>query len=74
MIITFILSLLQWTSEEIITAYNGFLAYYGTYQILTDSNLIIHNIKACSFPNWVGQNQQNEIRISYFYPAKLYET
>jgi hypothetical protein len=33
------------------------LAYYGTYKILADSNLIIHNIKACSFPNWVGQNQ-----------------
>jgi hypothetical protein len=46
----------QGIPEEIIPAYNGFLAYYGTYKILPDSNLIIHNI-ACSFPNWVGQNQ-----------------
>ena len=44
----------QGTPEEIIPAYNGFLAYYGIYEILADSNLIIHNLKACSFPNRVG--------------------
>src|SRR5258705_700159 len=30
------------TPEEIIPAYNGLMAYYGTYKILADSNLIIH--------------------------------
>jgi hypothetical protein len=49
--------------EEIISAYNGFLAYYGTYKILSDSNLIVHNLKACSFPNWVGQNQKRRFRF-----------
>ena len=48
----------QGTPDEIVPAYNGFLAYYGTYKILADSNLIIHNLRACSFPNWVGQNQR----------------
>jgi hypothetical protein len=51
------------TPEEIIPAYNGFLAYYGTYKILADSNLIIHNIKASSFPNWVGQNQKRRFEF-----------
>jgi len=54
---------LQGTPEEIIPAYNGFLAYYGTYKILADSNLIIHSIKACSFPNWVGQNQERHFEF-----------
>ena len=54
---------LQGTPEEIIPAYNGFLAYYGTYKILPDSNLIIHSIKACSFPNWVGQNQERHFEF-----------
>jgi hypothetical protein len=53
----------QGIPEEIIPAYNGFLAYYGTYKILADSNLIIHNIKACSFPNWVGQNQTRRFKF-----------
>jgi hypothetical protein len=56
-------NLFQGTPEEIIPAYNGFLAYYGTYQILADTNLIIHNIEACSFPNWVGQNQQRRFEF-----------
>jgi hypothetical protein len=53
----------QGIPEEIIPAYNGFLAYYGTYKILPDSNLIIHSIKACSFPNWVGQNQERHFEF-----------
>ena len=46
---------LEGTPEEIITAYRGSLAYYGTYKIVSDSNLIIHHVKACSFPNWVNK-------------------
>jgi hypothetical protein len=53
----------QGIPEEIVPAYNGFLAYYGTYKILADLNLIIHNIKACSFPNWVGQNQKRRFEF-----------
>ena len=53
----------QGIPEEIIPAYNGFLAYYGTYKILADSNLIVHDIKACSFPNWVGQNQKRRFQF-----------
>jgi len=53
----------QGIPEEIVAAYNGFLAYYGTYKILADSSLIIHNIKACSFPNWVGQNQKRRFEF-----------
>ena len=49
---------LQGTPEEISSAYNGFIAYYGTYTIQPASNLIIHHIKACSFPNWVDQYQR----------------
>jgi len=53
----------QGVPEEIIPAYNGFLAYFGTFKILTDSSLIVHNIKACSFPNWVGQNQKRRFEF-----------
>jgi hypothetical protein len=49
---------LEGTPEEMTTAYEGFLAYYGTYKVMPDSNLIIHQIKACSFPNWINKEQK----------------
>ena len=51
-------NLLQGNPEEIVPAYNGFIGYYGSYKIVPDSNMVIHHIKACSFPNWVGQDQR----------------
>ena len=51
------------TPDEIIPAYNGLIAYYGTYTILADSSLVIHTIKACSFPNWTGQNQKRRYQF-----------
>jgi hypothetical protein len=44
--------------EEIIPAYFGFLAYYGKYKVISESNLVIHQINASSFPNWVGIEQK----------------
>lgn len=51
-------NLLQGTPEEILPAYYGFIAYYGKYRITPDSNIVIHHLKACSFPNWVDQDQK----------------
>ena len=48
---------LQGQPDEIATAYTGFIAYCGKYEIHHDSNLVVHQIKISSFPNWVGQNQ-----------------
>ena len=49
---------LEGTPEEILPAYRGFIAYYGTYRVIPDSNLVVHHVKACSFPNWVDQDQR----------------
>jgi len=51
-------NLFEGTSEEILSAYHGFLAYYGIYRVIPDSNLVVHHIIACSFPNWVDQDQR----------------
>jgi hypothetical protein len=49
---------IQGTPEEVLPAYNGLIAYYGTYRVVPDSNLVIHHLTASSFPNWVGQDQR----------------
>lgn len=51
-------NLLLGTPEEILPAYFGFIAYYGTYRVMPDSNVVIHHLVTCSFPNWVGQDQK----------------
>lgn len=48
---------LQGTPEEIISAFNGFFAYSGTYTVDTEAKAVIHHIKISHYPNWVGHDQ-----------------
>jgi hypothetical protein len=48
---------LQGTTEEILSAATGFVAYCGSYQIDPVAKQVIHHIKISSFPNWVGKDQ-----------------
>jgi lipocalin-like protein len=51
-------NLLEGVPDEVMPAYYGFIAYYGTYKVVSDSGMVIHHIKACSFPNWVDEDQK----------------
>jgi hypothetical protein len=51
-------TLVQGVADEVMPAYYGFIGYYGSYKVVPDSSLVIHHIKACSFPNWVDQDQR----------------
>ncbi|WP_420315784.1 lipocalin-like domain-containing protein [Ekhidna sp.] len=48
---------LQAQPDEVVVAYNGFIAYCGNYEVNLNSNQVVHQIKISSFPNWIGQNQ-----------------
>jgi hypothetical protein len=43
--------------EEVWEAYNGFIAYSGSYEVDNSAKKVTHQIRLSSFPNWVGQNQ-----------------
>ena len=45
------------TTEEITDAFNGFVAYFGTYKINSGNETIEHRIQGSLFPNWVGEAQ-----------------
>jgi hypothetical protein len=45
------------TSEEIKAAFNGFIAYFGTYEINAGDKTVTHCIEGSLFPNWVGERQ-----------------
>jgi hypothetical protein len=40
--------------EEIMEAFHGFLAYYGTYRVDHDAGIVTHIQDVASSPNWVG--------------------
>ncbi len=51
------------TPLEIKTALEGYLAYFGTYEI-KDDNVIIHHIKGSLFPNWTDHDQERYFELS----------
>ena len=48
----------QGTPEEIKTAYEGFIFYYGTYEVDNEEGVVIHHVEHSSFPNWDGGDQR----------------
>ncbi len=52
------------TPLEMKTAFEGYLAYFGTYEVKDDVNVIIHHIKGSLFPNWTGRDQERYFELS----------
>jgi hypothetical protein len=46
------------TADEIKAAFEGYHAYFGTYEVNERESLIVHHLAGCTFPNWVGSEQQ----------------
>ena len=50
-------NLLKGTPEEIKKAFEGYIAYYGTYEVDENNSQITHHVENGLCPNWVGNNQ-----------------
>ena len=42
------------TPDEIKAAFEGNIAYFGTYDVDEEKRVVVHHVTGCSFPNWVG--------------------
>ncbi len=42
------------TPEETKPAFDGYLAYFGRYEVNEDEGYVIHHMEGSMFPNWVG--------------------
>jgi len=42
------------TPAEIQSAWEGLMAYYGTFEIDEQRRMIVHHVQGSSFPNWTG--------------------
>ena len=50
-------NLLKGTAEEIKAAFEGYIAYYGTYEVDEANSRVTHHVESSLFPNWIGDIQ-----------------
>jgi hypothetical protein len=46
--------------EEIRAAFDGYIAYFGSYRVDAERGVVIHSVEASLYPNWVGGEQVRE--------------
>lgn len=51
------------SADQIVEAYRGYLAYYGTYTVHEKEGFILHQVEASLYPNWVGGEQKRYFRF-----------
>ena len=50
-------NLLKGSDSEVRTAFEGYVAYYGSYAVDEAEGLMIHQVEGSFFPNWIGERQ-----------------
>ena len=44
------------TDAEVRDAFDGYVAYFGTYSVDSSKGAVTHRVTGASFPNWIGAN------------------
>jgi hypothetical protein len=42
------------TDAEVRNAFDGYVAYFGTYSVDESNSAVTHKVTGASFPNWIG--------------------
>ena len=50
-------NLLKGSDNEVRAAFEGYVAYYGSYSVDEAGGLIVHDVEGSFFPNWIGDRQ-----------------
>ena len=64
-------NLLKGEPEEIKAAFEGYVAYYGTYAVDEETSSVTHHVQGSLFPNWTGKDQ---LRMFSFESGETGET
>ena len=52
------------TAEEVKANYEGFVSYYGAYEVDVDKGFVVHHVEGSLFPNWEGGTQKRFFELS----------
>jgi len=55
---------LDGTPMEIKSAFEGFVTYYGIYEVNQEEGTVTHHLEGSLFPNWVGSAQRRFFEFS----------
>ena len=55
---------LKGTPEEIQAAFEGSMAYYGTFEFDASKGMMIHHIEGATYPNWIGVDRELFVELS----------
>lgn len=51
------------TDAEVRAAYDGYVAYFGTYEVDTDKGIVVHRVEGSLMPSYTGTDQPRPFRI-----------
>ena len=53
----------QWGAQEVRSAYAGYIAYFGTYEVSVAGDAVVHHVHGALNPGWVGGDQVRRMRF-----------
>jgi hypothetical protein len=53
----------QWTAQDVRSAYAGYIAYFGRYEVNETQDTVVHHVHGALNPGWVGGHQVRRMRF-----------
>ena len=53
----------DWQSQQVRSAYAGYIAYFGTYEVNGAGDTVMHHVQGALNPGWVGGTQVRRMRF-----------
>ena len=53
----------DWQSQQVRSAYAGYIAYFGTYEVSAVGDTVLHHVQGALNPGWVGGTQVRRMRF-----------
>jgi hypothetical protein len=53
----------DWQSQQVRSAYAGYIAYFGTYEVSPAGETVMHHVQGALNPGWVGGTQVRRMRF-----------
>lgn len=53
----------DWQSQQVRSAYAGYIAYFGTWEVNHSGDTVMHHVQGALNPGWVGGTQVRRLRF-----------
>lgn len=53
----------EWGAQQVRSAYAGYIAYFGTYEVNVAGDTVVHHVQGALNPGWVGGKQVRRLRF-----------